>query len=268
LAPFKSGWKESLMRVENIYRFPVKGLSAEALEAVMLSVGQCLPHDRRFALAQGDAPFDPENPVWLPKFHFGCLMRNAELARLHSAYDPRTGDLAIRGPEGEMLTANTQTEQGRSAIAAFLAGRLGKDIRGVPRFVDSPGHNFTDVPIKAVSIIALASLRALEMASGRELERLRFRGNFYVSGSHPWAELDLVGQDIQLGAARLRVVKRTVRCAATEVKPGTGVRDADPPRWLRQHFGHSDLGVYAEVVEGGQVAVGDALEPLGPSVRG
>ncbi|MFC7540819.1 MOSC N-terminal beta barrel domain-containing protein [Siccirubricoccus deserti] len=44
------------MRVENIYRYPVKGLTAEALEEVTLTPGACLPHDRRFALAQGDAP--------------------------------------------------------------------------------------------------------------------------------------------------------------------------------------------------------------------
>jgi uncharacterized protein YcbX len=44
------------MRIEKIYRYPVKGLSAEALEAVALTPGEMLAHDRRFALAQGDAP--------------------------------------------------------------------------------------------------------------------------------------------------------------------------------------------------------------------
>ena len=66
------------MRVEHIYRYPVKGLTAEALEEVALREGECLPHDRRFALAQGDAPFDPAAPTWLQKRHFGCLMANAQ----------------------------------------------------------------------------------------------------------------------------------------------------------------------------------------------
>ena len=57
-------------------------------------------------------------------------------------------------------------------------------------------------------------------------------------------------------------MKRTVRCAATEVNPETAERDAKPQRWLRERFGHGDLGVYAEVLEGGRVAAGDALEPL------
>ena len=88
------------MRVEAIYRYPVKGLSPEALEEVALSTGRCLPHDRRFALAQGDAPFDPAAPSWLPKRHFGCLMVNARLALLRTGFDPRTGLLAIRPPDG------------------------------------------------------------------------------------------------------------------------------------------------------------------------
>ncbi|MBX9698065.1 MAG: MOSC domain-containing protein, partial [Acetobacteraceae bacterium] len=134
--------------------------------------------------------------------------------------------------------------------------------RGVPRFVEGTGHNFTDIPAKAVSIIGLASLHALEAATGQRLDPLRFRANVYVSGATPWAEFDLVGQEIQLGSARLRVFKRIARCAATEVNPETAARDADPPRALRQHFGHADLGVYAEVLEAGRVARGDALEPL------
>jgi MOSC domain-containing protein YiiM len=32
-----------------------------------------------------------------------------------------------------------------------------------------------------------------------------------------------------------------------------------------QHFGHADLGVQAEVLEGGRVAVGDALEAITPA---
>lgn len=250
------------MRIEHIYRYPVKGLTAEALEEVVLAEGQCLPHDRRFALAQGDAPFDPATPTWLQKRHFGCLMANAKLALLHTAFDPKTGILAIRPPEGMPLLQETRTEAGRAAIAAYLASFLGEEARGTPRFVEAPGHNFTDVAAKCVSIIGLASLHALERATGRTLDPLRFRANIYVSGSRPWAEFDWLGQEIQLGAARLRVFKRIVRCAATEVNPETAERDAWPPQALREHFGHGDLGVYAEVIEGGRIAVGDALEPL------
>ena len=253
------------MRIETIYRYPVKGLTAEALEEVLLSPGATLPHDRRFALAHGDSGFDPGNPAWLPKRNFGCLMAHARLALVHSAFDARSGELLLRIPGQEPLLASTRTAEGRAVIAAGLARFLGEEARGTPRFVEAPGHSFSDVASKVVSIIGLSSLRALERAAGMALDPLRFRANIYVSGGSPWAEFDWIGGEILLGQAKLRVVKRIVRCPATEVNPASGERDAEPPRWLRTHFGHADLGVYAEVIEAGRVAVGDALEALAPA---
>jgi uncharacterized protein YcbX len=253
------------MRIETIYRYPVKGLTAEALEDVSLVPGETLPEDRRFALAQGDAPFDPNAPAWLPKRHFGCLMVNARLALVHSAFDARNGDLLLKLPGEQSVIASTRNELGRATIAAALTAYLGDEARGTPRFVEAPGHSFSDVAKKVVSIIGLSSLHALEEAAKVTLDPLRFRANVYVSGGSPWAEFGWVGQEIQLGQARLRVVKRIVRCPATEVNPATGERDAKPPRLLRDHFGHVDLGVYAEVIEGGRIARGDALEALSPS---
>ena len=66
-----------------------------------------------------------------------------------------------------------------------------------------------------------------------------------------------------MGGAVLRVTKPTTRCPATEVNPVTAERDADPVAELRELYGHVELGVHAEVVEGGKFAVGDAIELLG-----
>ena len=50
------------------------------------------------------------------------------------------------------------------------------------------------------------------------------------------------------------------RCKATTVDPDTGIEDADTLGALSAGWGHQDFGVYAEVVEGGRVAVGDRAE--------
>jgi uncharacterized protein YcbX len=250
------------MRIERIYRYPVKGLSAEALEEVAVETGECLPWDRAFALAQGDAPFDPEDPHWLQKSHFMCLMKNARIARLHSAFDPRSGMLVIRGPEGD-IAENALTPEGRAAIGAWLTRAMGEEVRGTPRFHHVPGHSFCDQRSKVVSLISLASLAAFEAAVGAPRELMRFRANVYFTGARPWTELDWVGQEILVGGARMKVVKRIVRCAATEVNLETGERDADPVKELRALYGHADLGVHAQVIEGGKLAVGEAIQVLG-----
>ena len=64
--------REAVMRIEYLYRYPVKGLTAEALETAEVEPGGCIPWDRAFALAQGDSGFDPAAPVWLQKMNFMC----------------------------------------------------------------------------------------------------------------------------------------------------------------------------------------------------
>lgn len=249
------------MLVERISRYPVKGLSPEHLDSVDLSPGEGLPHDRRFAFAQGDGDFDPDTPRWLPKRNFACLAVNARIAALHTAYDPPTGTLMLRlGSEG--IVADLGSAAGRRDVAAWLTAYLGEEARGALRLAEAPGHAFTDIPDKAVSIIGLPSIAALGEAFDMVLDPLRFRANFLFSGAPPFAELDWVGREALLGKARLRIFKRIQRCAATEVNPDTAERDARPPLWLRKQYGHADMGVYATVLEAGRVAVGDPLHLL------
>ncbi len=251
------------MRIDYLYRYPVKGLSAEALEAAEVETGGAIPWDRAFALAQGDSGFDPEHPAWLPKQNFMCQMKNARIAGLRSFFEPRSGTLTLRAPDGTGVRANALTQAGQAEIGAFLAGFLGEEARGTPRFHHIDGHVFGDSRRSVISLIGLASVRDFEARVGSRRHRRRFRANVWFSGAAPWAELAWVGQQIQLGGAMLRVLKRIPRCAATEVNPITAVRDAQPVTELRALYGHADLGIYAEVIEGGRFAAGDAIELLG-----
>jgi uncharacterized protein YcbX len=151
------------------------------------------------------------------------------------------------------------TPHGRERIGAFLVQFLGEEARGEARFQYVPGHVFGDSKTPALSLLALSSLHAFERDVGATRDPMRFRANIYFSGSPPWAEFDWVDRTVQVGGATLRVVKRTRRCNATQVNPATAQRDADPVRELMQAYGHTDLGIHAEVVEGGRIAVGDTI---------
>jgi uncharacterized protein YcbX len=251
------------MRIDRLYRYPVKGLTAEALDRVTVQRGGAIPWDRAFALAQGDAPFDPAAPVWLPKTNFMCLRANARIALLKSSFDDRRGTLTIFAPDGTYIEANATTESGRAKIGTFLTAFLGEEARGTPRFHHVAGHVFGDQRIPGISLINQASLTDLEQRVGARRHRRRFRANIWFSGTPAWSEMNWVGREFLLGTARMRVVKRTVRCPATEVHPETAERDANPVAELKAAYGHADLGIHAEVVEGGSLAVGDAIELLG-----
>lgn len=247
-------------KVRAIYRYPVKGLSAEPLAATMLSPGATLAGDRRYAVENGPSGFDPAKPGYLPKQRFLMLMKNERLARLDTRFDDATGVLAIREGGREAVRGDLRTPEGCAAIESFMAAYCADELRGAPKVLEAAGHSFSDVARKVVSIINLASVAAVETLTGRPVDPLRFRANLYVDGWPAWREFDLLDKEIAVGPqARAKVVKRIVRCAATNVEPCTGIRDLEIPATLLRHLGHADCGIYAEVTAGGAVATGDEV---------
>lgn len=246
--------------IRSIYRYPVKGLSPQPLDRVDLAAGKTLPCDRLYAIENGPSGFDPASPAYLPKHRFLMLMRNARLAQLRTDFEEEAHTLSIGSGNREAARGDLRTAEGRGAVERFFKEFCADELRGPPRILQAPGHSFSDVAKKVVSVINLASVAALEDAAGAAVHPLRFRGNLYVEGWPAWHEFDLLGRELAIGASvRLKIVKRIVRCAATEVDPDTGMRDLPIRQTLMKAYGHADCGVYGEVVAGGGIAVGDRV---------
>jgi uncharacterized protein YcbX len=246
--------------VSALYRYPVKGLTPEPLESVELKPGETLPFDRAYAIENGPGRFDRAAPRHLPKITFLMLMRDERLATLRSAFDDATQTLTISRGGKPVVSGRLDTPLGRQLIEQFIAAYMKAELRGAPKIVSAPGHSFSDVAAKCVHIVNLATVRELQRVLGRPVDPLRFRANVYLEGLAPWAELGWVDREIGIGPARLAVLARTERCAATNVDPTTAARDMAIPATLLRTWGHQDLGIYAEVVGGGgTIRIGDAL---------
>ncbi len=243
-------------------RYPVKGLSAEALDSVELRAGRPIPHDRRFAIAHGTAPIDPAAPRWHSKAHFLQLMSNPRLAALAAEYDAATTTLVLKRGGRPVAHGALSSANGRTVIEQFFAAYMKGEIRGAPRLVDRGEEAFSDADAPYVSIISRPSVADLERVVGSPVEPGRFRGNLVLEGAAPWVEFGWIGRRLRVGAAELTVEQRIGRCAATNVDPTTGQRDRTVPRDLLRGFGHEDCGVYARVTVGGRVATGDAVTLL------
>ena len=224
-----------------------------------LSPKQTIASDRLYAIENGPSGFDPAAPQYFPKQRFLMLMRNERLAALETHFDDASHTLTVRLNGAEAARGDLRSLEGRAAIENFFATYCADELRGAPKILQADGHSFSDVSAKVVSIINLASVAAVENAVGAPVDPLRFRGNLHVEGWPAWREFDLLGETIAIGDARLKIVKRIVRCAATNVEPRTGIRDLQIPNTLMQAFGHMDCGVYAEVVSGGTITAGDAV---------
>src|SRR5882724_2789001 len=240
-------------RIASLYRYPVKGLTPEPMPRVALEIGQTLPADRRYAIENGPSGFDPAAPAWLHKSHYLMLMRNERLAGLQTHYEDESHLLIIRRDGEVAARGDLETAEGRAAIEAFFAANFTSELKGPPKVLSGGGHSFSDVAKKVVSIINLGSLRAIENMVGLPVHPLRFRANLYVEGWPAWREFDLLGETLAIGDSRLKVVKRINRCAAINVDPDTAARDLQIPQALMRRLGHSECGIYAEVIRGGTI---------------
>ncbi|BCW87946.1 hypothetical protein sos41_10780 [Alphaproteobacteria bacterium SO-S41] len=245
----------------SIYRYPVKGLSAEALAETTLTPGELLTGDRAFAIEQGTPQFDPEAPRHFPKVKYLMLMRDEKLAALETSFDDGEQTLTVKRGGKQVCRANLATPVGRGIAEQFFAAYLGPALPGKPRVVQGAiGHGFTDVPERWVSLINLASVRDLERVTGMSVDPLRFRANFYVEGLTPWAEKGwTAGRNVTIGGVSLSMRKAIVRCAATNVNPATAERDMQIPKTLDDAFGANLCGVYLAVETPGAVRIGDPV---------
>jgi uncharacterized protein YcbX len=247
--------------VASIYRYPVKGLTPEAMGEVRLEAGAYFPGDRNYAIEVGPSGFDPAAPKHISKQKFTVLARFPSLARVKTRLDDATGRFHVGDASGFGVETELATAEGRAVLERFLQAFLGEAASGKLRVLESPpGYRFMDHPHGYISVMNLASVRAVEQALGVAVDPLRFRANVYVDGLKPWVEDEwLAGARIALGQATLTVFKPIVRCVATDVDLTGGERDIDMVGMLREHFGRDTLGTYFAIAKSGMVKVGDTL---------
>jgi len=245
-------------RLARIVRHPIKSVGFEELAEAVLAPRLPLPGDRAWAVAHAAAAL-PEGGGWAPKMQFLRGVAGPELMAIRARTEP-DGRLTLDHPRAGRLCIDPATEA--APLLAWLAPLWPEGRPAPARLVPAPATGLADTPDPFVSILSLVSLRVLGGRMGRELSIHRFRGNLWLDGLAPWEEFDLVGRELRIGGAVLAVRERIGRCKATTANPETGRFDADTLGALEAAWGHTDFGVYAEVVEGGTLRPGDAVTPL------
>ena len=253
------------MQIDSLWRYPIKGLSAEPLTFADLTKGHGFTFDRAYAVTDGSFKFDRKQPEPMPKTRFLMLAKYERLALLKTRMDAETREVTIENV-GAPRSFALGDEDGRSDLAAFLTAFIGAALPGTAEIVSADGHQFTDVSVhsselmRSISLINLATVRDLERHVGRDLAPLRFRANVYFDGADAWSELDWIGKYLRCGDVLLRVVRRTRRCPATSVNLVDGTRDINLPKAIHDYKNHNDCGVYAEVLSDGRLEPGAHIE--------
>lgn len=225
-------------RVVGLWRYPVKSMAAEPLDAVDVSWSG-LAGDRRWAFIRPG--LERSGFPWL-------TIRELPELRHHVPFftepdRPNTSTTMVRTPAARELEV-TDPE---------LASALGAGVRVIKQDVGV----FDTMPL---SLITTQTVAALAEQVGVALEPQRFRPNLLVDagGDEPFPEDAWVGSILQVGGFRMRVDKRDQRCVMVNVDPVTDVRNAAILRAIAQER-QTCLGVYGSTVEPGRVVVGDGV---------
>ena len=231
-----------LGRVEAIFRYPVKSMRGEPLDAVALG-WHGLDGDRRLAFRR----LDTRNGFpWLTASKLPSLVRFAPQRR-----DGEPLPTHVLTPEGEELPIFGD------ALAADVARRHGAPVemmrldRGI----------FDDA---AISVITSDTVRQVCRLAGRTADVRRFRPNILVRSTRgvPFEEGEWLGGVLTFGdaadAPAIAVTVDDVRCAMVNFDPETA---SPAPEVLEAvvRANHNHAGVYATVTRIGRLAIGQTI---------
>ncbi len=248
----------SIGSVAHLVRHPIKSAGYEAVDSVTLTAGAAFPFDWVWAVAHAAARL-PDPLAWASKLQFLRGWGSADLMAVSCTSDPKEGQVTLSHPRRP--TESFRPDDAADAVRLIDWLRpLWPENRPEPaRVIRVPGQALTDQDQPLVSINSLTSLAELSARIGQDLSVHRWRGNIWVDGWAPWAELGLIGREITIGTVRLRVEEPIGRCRATGANPATGLFDADTMAVLEAGYGHTDFGVFARVLAGGDVVLGNEV---------
>jgi uncharacterized protein YcbX len=225
-------------RLVGLWRYPVKSMAEESLDAVDVS-WHGLAGDRRWAFVQEGMPRNgfpwqtirelPAMRHYLPSF--------VEPGR------PDDSRTVVRTPGGDELEVTDPT----------LAAELGAGVRVIKQNVGV----FDTMPLSLMTTQTIASLGAWVEPT---LTPERFRPNLLIeaTGDEAFPEDEWVGSVLRIGDMRMRVDQRDVRCVMINIDPDTDEKDPDVLRTVARER-DTTLGVYGATVTPGRVMIGDSV---------
>ncbi len=236
--------------VDSLWVYPVKGAVGVAVDEVDVLPGTGVLHDRSLAIARGDQPVPPRTK-WLARSAFKQVARDPDMTQVTvTMLGSGAVELCHRAHPAGPSVRSDHSQEDQEAVLRGWFGEPGL------RLVHADAVALWDLSDAELSLINLASVRALERLTGCTLDPRRFRANVYLDGLPAFAELSWVGRRVRLGDCEVEVIRPTARCRATSANPATGARDLEFPSLLARAVGHPNLGVYARVVKPARLRAG------------
>ena len=213
-----------------------------------------LPWDRRWAVLHEAAKADGSS--WALCNNFSIGSKAPGLMAIEAQLNEGTGEVVLTHPDRPDITFRPDEASDEPRFLDWVQPLMPKDRAASVKIVSAGDRGMTDTNYPSISLLNLASIRALSDKLGQRLDPRRFRGNFWVDGMAPWEEFGWVDETVKIGDLRFQVEERIQRCMATAANPETGRRDAETLWGLGSGWGHRDMGVYLTALDDGRVETG------------
>ena len=260
-------------RVAALYRYPIKGFTAEVCNALTVLEEGRIAGDRALAFRFANSGL-PQS-AWSKKYGFAVLVNAPGLARLTAHLDHERPRLRVT-LDGEVVVDDSLDEGGRKRIAAaierFVLSLSENPLAGHPERLpleligDGLTPRYQDSERGQITLHSRESLAAVANALGDpRLSEIRFRSNIAIDGITAWEEQDWVERRLRIGKVEFDVVRPKVRCLATHANPQTGARDLPVMQTLVSAFQQEEPTFAVAIVtrgRGGEIRVGDQVELL------
>lgn len=255
----------------DLFYYPIKGLSAQRLDAVEVTPEAGFPFDRCLSLPTGTGHYRTIRDRPLDYSNYHGVYTEPRLVGSVTEFDPATDRLVVKVAGNIVLDCIVTTDEGNAKAVEFFARVLDVPLGSEPFLAKRvrPDYNYgyagsvNEAHMWACHIVNIASVRDFSERIGTEVDPLRFRANIHVDLGEPWIEREWVGKSFMIGNVKMRGVGHTARCVATEVNLESATKDIPVPRLLTQHYGHSDFGIYATFTTAGILTAGMPVQLLG-----
>ncbi len=261
-----------MSRVVALYRYPVKGFPAQAVEQLTVLPGGRVAGDRVLNFRFADAP--AADTEWCRKYHGVVLANTPALALLQAAFDEQADEIKIYY-KNQLLMSDALTDAGRrrlaEAITAFVLAQHEQPLKEQPvrlplKLVgDGRTPRYQDNEAGQVTLHSRESLVSAGVALGEvNLDEQRFRHNIVIDGVAAWEEQSWVGGHLRVGEVEFVTVVPKVRCLATHANPRTGERDLPVMQTLVRAFAQKEptFGVGMLSHAGGVIRLGDSVDKV------
>ena len=263
---YNAGIMSTEIFVSGLWRYPIKGLAGESLTTATLTPQQGIAFDRRWFLATKDiSSMVRGEEKWRP-WNYGLALKNtARLVCLHPCVEDDNGTLVLSitvkelggTQDGESIRAAPATPSGKKMIEDFVCDFL--SVKNL-QLLDCQNQPVWDTRDVCLTVLNEASVTDFATRwDGATISCRRFRGNVELRGMTAWQET--TGGTLTIGDAKLTLGAGVPRCAATLVNPQNAERDLKIPNKLLEFYGHNEMGVEAEIIHGGDIAVGASVCP-------